>query len=58
VPALALTAFAGRDDQRKALATGFNRHLAKPVTPTELIHAVAALAGRAVPAQNEGTGIT
>jgi PAS domain S-box-containing protein len=58
VPALALTAFAGRDDQRKAIATGFNRHMAKPVTPRELIHAVAALAGRAVPAQNEQTGIT
>jgi len=43
-----------RGDKAKelSLAAGFNQHMAKPVTPRELISAVAALAGRAVPAQN------
>jgi CheY-like chemotaxis protein len=31
VPAIAITAFARADDVRKAIAAGFDRHLAKPV---------------------------
>jgi CheY-like chemotaxis protein len=49
-PAVALTALAGPDDQRQALASGFQLHLAKPVDSEQLIAAVAALrAGRAGP---------
>jgi PAS domain S-box-containing protein len=42
-PAIALTAFAGRDDRRKAREAGFHKHLAKPVAPAALIAAVTTL---------------
>jgi CheY-like chemotaxis protein len=45
IPALALTAYAGPEDRRKALAAGFDLHLAKPAAPAELVAKVAALAG-------------
>ena len=35
--AIALTAYAGEINQQQALAAGFQRHIAKPVTPEELI---------------------
>jgi CheY-like chemotaxis protein/anti-sigma regulatory factor (Ser/Thr protein kinase) len=44
IPALALTAYAGADDVKRALAAGFQAHVAKPVEPTELALAVAGLA--------------
>ena len=40
VPAIAVTAYAGSDDARRALAAGFQRHVAKPIDPTELVAAV------------------
>jgi signal transduction histidine kinase/ActR/RegA family two-component response regulator len=40
VPALALTAFATADDQKKAIAAGFNQHLGKPVEPEDLVAVV------------------
>jgi CheY-like chemotaxis protein len=46
VPAAALTAYARSDDRVKALRAGFQIHLAKPIDPTELVAAVAALAKR------------
>jgi signal transduction histidine kinase/CheY-like chemotaxis protein len=46
-PALALTAFADRDDRARALLAGFEQHLRKPVSFGELAVTVAALAGRA-----------
>jgi CheY-like chemotaxis protein len=46
VPAAALTAYARSDDRVKALRAGFQIHLAKPIDPTELVTAVAALANR------------
>lgn len=46
VPAAALTAYARPEDRVKALQSGFQIHLAKPIDPTELIVAVAALAKR------------
>lgn len=45
-PALALTAFARSEDRVRSLKAGFASHLAKPVEPTELLFAVASLAGR------------
>lgn len=47
VPAAALTAYARAEDRVKALQSGFQMHLAKPVDPAELIVAVASLAKRA-----------
>ncbi len=47
VPAAALTAFARPDDRTRALRSGFEMHLAKPVDPAELVASVAALAKRA-----------
>jgi CheY-like chemotaxis protein/anti-sigma regulatory factor (Ser/Thr protein kinase) len=46
VPAAAVTACVREDEKRKALAEGFQMHLAKPVHPTALAKAVAALARR------------
>ena len=41
VPAIALTALARREDRERAVATGFQEHLAKPVEGAELVRAVA-----------------
>jgi CheY-like chemotaxis protein len=46
VPAAALTAYARAEDRLRALAAGFQKHLPKPIDPSDLIAAVAALAGR------------
>ena len=45
VPAMALTAYARPEDRDRALAAGFELHLAKPVEPAVLVRAVARLAG-------------
>jgi len=45
VPALALTAYARKEDQARALAAGFQMHAVKPIEPAELVAAVACLAG-------------
>jgi PAS domain S-box-containing protein len=43
--ALALTAYATEADQLRAFAAGFQTHMAKPVRPSDLVTAVANLAG-------------
>lgn len=43
IPAIALTAYAGEENQRKILAAGFQAHLAKPIEPQNLLDAIAAL---------------
>ncbi len=45
-PAVALTAYARAEDRTRALASGFQLHLPKPVVPEELVAAVAGLVGR------------
>jgi CheY-like chemotaxis protein/nitrogen-specific signal transduction histidine kinase len=47
IPAAALTAYARSEDRTRALRSGFQLHLAKPVDPGELMAAMAALAKRA-----------
>jgi PAS domain S-box-containing protein len=42
--AIALTAFAGEMNQQQALAAGFQKHIAKPIEPEELIKAIIELA--------------
>ena len=46
IPAIALTAFAGEEDRRRALSAGFQMHLAKPVDIDHLTQAVADLSHR------------
>ena len=46
LPAAALTAFARSDDRTKALRSGFEMHLSKPIDPAELVAAVATLVRR------------
>jgi CheY-like chemotaxis protein len=50
LPALAVTAFGEEGDRLKALAAGFQAHMAKPVAPASLVLHVARLAGRTGPA--------
>jgi signal transduction histidine kinase/CheY-like chemotaxis protein len=40
IPAVALTAFATEKDRQRALASGFQMHLSKPVEPRALIEAI------------------
>ncbi len=47
VPALALTAYARAEDRDRALASGYQMHVAKPVEPDQFIAAVASLARHA-----------
>jgi PAS domain S-box-containing protein len=48
-PAIALTAYAGEADRARALRSGFQAHLPKPIEPDALINAVNNLAGTAAP---------
>jgi signal transduction histidine kinase/DNA-binding response OmpR family regulator len=48
LPAIALTAYAGVEDRRRAISAGFETHLAKPLDPAEMVAAVAKLAGRSL----------
>ncbi len=46
VPALALTAHARPEDHERALASGYQAHIAKPVEPADLLARIAELTGR------------
>jgi len=46
VPAVALTAYAREEDQQAALLAGFQKYLAKPVEPAELVEVIVNLARR------------
>jgi PAS domain S-box-containing protein len=46
IPAIALTAYAGPEDVRRAYRAGFQVHMAKPLEPAALVDAVARLAAR------------
>ncbi len=46
IPAAALTAFARSEDRARAMQSGFEVHLSKPIDPVELLAAVASLARR------------
>jgi signal transduction histidine kinase/ActR/RegA family two-component response regulator len=43
VPALALSAYAKPEERERALASGFQKHLAKPIEPAKLVGTVAKL---------------
>ncbi len=46
LPAIALTAYAGEDDRRRAISAGFDEHVTKPVELTKLATLVKSLAGQ------------
>jgi CheY-like chemotaxis protein len=54
IPAAALTAFARSEDRVKALRSGFQIHLAKPIDPAELVTTVASLVRRFAPGPSAG----
>ena len=43
IPAIALTAYASEADRDQAIAAGFQKHIAKPVDPAELVSKIASL---------------
>jgi CheY-like chemotaxis protein len=45
-PAIALTGYASRKDRERALAAGYDKHMAKPIEQADMISAIAALIGR------------
>ena len=45
LPAIALTAFARSEDRTRALNSGFQGHVAKPVEPAELLATISSLVG-------------
>ena len=49
IPAAALTAFARSEDRVRAMESGFEVHLSKPIDPVELMAAAASLARRKRP---------
>jgi len=53
VPAVALTAYARSEDRTRALAHGFQMHVAKPVQPSELVTIVRTLRGWRSPATDQ-----
>jgi CheY-like chemotaxis protein len=46
IPALALTAFARKEDRERALASGYDGHVTKPIDPQELVRTARELALR------------
>jgi signal transduction histidine kinase/ActR/RegA family two-component response regulator len=46
IPAVALTAYARAEDRVKALRSGYQMHLVKPIEPSELLTVVASVTGR------------
>lgn len=67
IPAVALTAYASRQDATKAITAGFDAHVAKPVQPMTLGNAIVRLLKRARPEESteratvanpSGTGVT
>jgi len=46
LPSLAVSAYATEEHRKKVMRSGFQKHLAKPVDPAELVTEVARLAGR------------
>jgi CheY-like chemotaxis protein len=44
IPAVALTAYAGRADKIRLLSAGFDAHIPKPLDPAELLTVLASLA--------------
>ncbi|HKO53537.1 MAG TPA: ATP-binding protein [Polyangiaceae bacterium] len=48
MPAIALTAYASKQDAQRAFVAGFQKHVTKPVDPARLVSVVANLGGRSL----------
>ena len=48
IPAIALTAYATQEDRDRALAAGFQMHVAKPIEPEALVRSIASTVGRQI----------
>jgi CheY-like chemotaxis protein len=46
MPAVALTAYASKDDRARTLSAGFQLHVPKPVEPEVLVKSIATALGR------------
>jgi len=46
IPAIAVTGYASRKDRERALNSGYQQHIAKPVEQADIINAIAELTGR------------
>jgi PAS domain S-box-containing protein len=46
IPAIALTGYASRKDRDRALAAGYQQHMAKPIEQVDMMEAIAAMVGR------------
>jgi CheY-like chemotaxis protein len=53
IPAIALTAYAGAVDRRRALLAGFQTHLSKPVDPDDLLAVIVSLTFQQEPGEAE-----
>jgi PAS domain S-box-containing protein len=53
IPAIALTAHAGREDELKALLAGYQVYVTKPIDPARLVQIVANLVGRPMQQKRE-----
>jgi CheY-like chemotaxis protein len=49
LPAIALTAYARKQDADAALMAGYDHHLAKPVMPSDLVKVIKEVTGRQAP---------
>jgi signal transduction histidine kinase len=58
LPAIALTAYARKQDADKAMASGYDRHLAKPVAPAELIRAIKSVVEKTATGSREPGAVT
>ena len=55
IPALAVTAYARVEDRTRALSSGFQMHVAKPLEPADLVAAITRLLGKERGAATAGT---
>ncbi len=54
LPAIALTAYARKQDADEAIASGYNQHLPKPVAPADLIRAIKSVTKSGTRGQGSG----
>src|SRR3989475_9977228 len=55
IPALAVTAYARAEDRTRALSSGFQMHVGKPLEPADLVAAITSLLGKDRGAATAGT---
>jgi CheY-like chemotaxis protein len=56
IPAIALTAYAGAADRRRALLAGFQTHMSKPIQPDDLVAVILSLTFQQARGESRETG--